>query len=449
MRIIVIIIACSVLSLSCSGPEKRQAESRLLAPFGDQPSAISDKDNNIFVVYGNKESIYFSHSTDQGDTFSEPSLVAELKGLYLGYSSGPRIAITKDYTVVTAMSKKGNYFAWSKSNGEDNWSEPIQVNDVDGSAGEVLGDLTATPDGKLYAVWIDTRVLEDEKHAQPSQPEKEHSSLPIAPKTEEELDKKTPQGSTVRELYAQNSDVPENTHLAFFGDEAENLYWVFLDKDGEVVKAENLQEYKKFKERNKGRVKPKGKIYLSSSVDGGNSWSISRLIYRSPEGSVCECCKPSIISDANGVLTVMFRNNIEGSRDLHFTTSVDGGETFAEPEKLGSGTWKINGCPMDGGGLMVNYAGDLNTIWQRNGEIFTANSSKDEQLIGKGRAPFIAGNDQQTYIVFASGEDIMAIETENSKPIKIGTGSSPKVLSLVDGAIQFWVSEAGISYRKI
>ena len=134
---------------------------------------------------------------------------------------------------------------------------------------------------------------------------------------------------------------------------------------------------------------------------------------------------------------------------MHFTTSVDGGETFAEPEKLGSGTWKINGCPMDGGGLMVNKAGDLSTIWQRKGEIFTANSSEDEQLIGKGRAPFIAGNDQQTYIVFSSGEDIMALDTENSKPIKIGTGSSPKVLSLVDGAIQFWVSDAGINYRKI
>jgi len=173
------------------------------------------------------------------------------------------------------------------------------------------------------------------------------------------------------------------------------------------------------------------------------------MVYRSPEGSVCECCKPSITSDGKGVLTVMFRNNIGGSRDLHFTTSVDGGETFADPEKLGTGTWKINGCPMDGGGLMVNKAGDLSTIWQRKGEIFTANSSEEEQLIGKGRAPFIAGNDQQTYIVFASGEDIMSIDSENSKPIKIGTGSSPKVLSLVDGAIQFWVSEAGISYRKI
>ena len=442
-------IIISLFTLSCNETEIKEAETKILATFGDQPSVTKDHTNQIHVVFGNEESVYIVSSTDEGETFSEPSLVGELNGLYLGYSSGPRIAITENHTVVTAMNKKGNYYAWSKSNSENNWRDPVRVNDIDGSAAEVLGDLTATPNGNLFAVWIDTRILEDEHNTKHAQPEKEHSSSPIPPKTEEELDKTTPQGITVRELYERIGDVPDNTRLAFFGDEEENILWVFLDSEGNAVKAESMDEFKKFRERNAGRVKPKGKIYLSSSEDGGKSWSKSQLVYRSPEGSVCECCKPSITSDAAGVLTVMFRNNIEGSRDLHFTTSVDGGKTFAAPEKLGSGTWKINGCPMDGGGLMVNKAGELSTVWQRKGEIFTANSSDDEQLIGKGRAPAIAANDQQTYIVFASGEDIMAIETDNSKPSKIGTGSSPKVLSLANGAIQFWVSDAGINYRKI
>ena len=449
MKMISFNILIFLFTVSCNETEIKEPLTNLLATFGDQPSVTKDHNNNIFVVFGNEESIYIVNSNDKGESFSEPSLVGELKGLYLGYSSGPRIAITKNITVVTAMNKKGNYFSWSKSNAEDKWSEPVRVNDIDGSASEVLGDLTATPNGNLFAVWIDTRVLEDEEHTKHSQPEKEHNPLPIAPKTEEELDKMTPQGITVRELYKKIGDIPENTRLAFFGDEEENILWVFLDNEGNAVKAESMDEFKKFRERNAGKVKAKGKIYLSSSEDGGKSWSTSRMVYRSPEGSVCECCKPSITSDSKGVLTVMFRNNIGGSRDLHFTTSIDEGETFAEPEKLGSGTWKINGCPMDGGGLMVNSAGDLSTIWQRKGEIFTANSSADEQLIGKGRAPFIAGNDQQTYIVFASGEDIMAFGPEDSQPTKIGTGSSPKVIGLKNGAVQFWVSDAGINYRKI
>ena len=98
---------------------------------------------------------------------------------------------------------------------------------------------------------------------------------------------------------------------------------------------------------------------------------------------------------------------------------------------------------------MVNKVDGLSTIWQRKGEIFTANSSEDEQLIGKGRAPFIAGNDQQTYIVFGSGEDVMALGPEDSQRTIIGAGSSPKVIGLKNGAIQFWVSDAGINYRKI
>lgn len=215
MKISSIIIICSIFFISCSETEKKEGQIRQLATFGDQPSVTADHDNQIFVVFGDKESIYISNSTDEGESFSEPAKIAELIGLYLGYSSGPRIAITKDYTVVTAMNKKGNYFAWTKPNSADKWNGPVRINDVDHSAAEVLGDLTATPDGKFFAVWIDTRELEDEKKAAHAKPEKEHKSAPREPRTEEDLDKMTPKGITVRELYEQNSDVPEDTHLSF------------------------------------------------------------------------------------------------------------------------------------------------------------------------------------------------------------------------------------------
>ncbi len=173
------------------------------------------------------------------------------------------------------------------------------------------------------------------------------------------------------------------------------------------------------------------------------------MIYRSPDGSVCECCKPSIISDNDGNITVMFRNNVNGSRDLHFTRSVDGGETFSIPEKLGSGTWKINGCPMDGGDLIVNSRGELNTIWKRKGDIFMSNSSSSEEKIGSGKSPSISANDQETYVVFSQGEDIISTTSDNSSPTKIGTGSSPKVIALKNGAIYFWVNTDGINFKKV
>ncbi len=43
--------------------------------------------------------------------------------------------------------------------------------------------------------------------------------------------------------------------------------------------------------REKGTV-----LYASKSMDHGETWSKNILVYRSPDGSICECCHPSIIA---------------------------------------------------------------------------------------------------------------------------------------------------------
>ena len=436
----------SIFFISCQ--DSKQKSNNLITSSGEQPSVSKNAFGEIEVVFGNEESIYYSSSKNQGDSFSKPSLVAKHEGLVLGYSSGPGIATTSTSVVVTAPDQLGNLYAWSRPVDTEVWSGPFRINDVDKSAGESLSDITSTPDGYLYCVWIDTRFLEQNSPAEHSVSKpKNYAIEPVS--VEEDLNEITPIGITKGELYKRIGDVPKNAQLAFHDDNNGNLYWVFFDKDKNVLKAENYEEYKKFRERNGDRIKPEGKIYLASSPDGGKTWSKSKMIYRSPDGSVCECCKPSIISDNDGNITVMFRNNVNGSRDLHFTRSVDGGETFSIPEKLGSGTWKINGCPMDGGDLIVNSRGELNTIWKRKGDIFMSNSSSSEEKIGSGKSPSISANDQETYVVFSQGEDIISTTSDNSSPTKIGTGSSPKVIALKNGAIYFWVNTDGINFKKV
>jgi len=440
------LLILSIFFISCQ--ESKHNTKNLIASFGEQPSISKNTFGEIEIVFGNEESIYYSSSKNQGNSFSKPSLVAKHEGLVLGYSSGPGIATTSTSVVVTAPDKMGNLYAWSRLVGTEVWSEPIRINDVEKSVGESLSDITSTPDGHLYCVWIDTRFLEPNSQTEHSvSKSKNHTIEPVSVK--EDLNEITPVGITKGELYKRIGDVPKNAQLAFHDDNNGNLYWVFFDKDKNVLKAENYEEYEKFRERNGERIKIEGKIYLASSPDGGKTWSKSKMIYRSPDGSVCECCKPSIISDDDGNITVMFRNNINGSRDLHFTKSVDGGETFSIPEKLGSGTWKINGCPMDGGDLVVNNRGEFNTIWKRKGAIFMSNSSKSEERIGSGKSPSISTNDQKTYIAFSQGEDIISTTPDNLSPTKIGTGSSPKVIALKNGAIYFWVNSEGINYKKV
>ncbi len=81
----------------------------------------------------------------------------------------------------------------------------------------------------------------------------------------------------------------------------------------------------------------------------------------------------------------MFRNFLNGNRDLYLIKSYDRGNTFGQAQKLGNGNWKLDGCPMDGGGLAINENKVPQTVWRREGEIYTAAPGEPEKEIGAGR----------------------------------------------------------------
>lgn len=132
-------------------------------------------------------------------------------------------------------------------------------------------------------------------------------------------------------------------------------------------------------------------LYGASSNDGGATWSANHKIYSSPDGHICECCHPSVaVRDQGREIFVTFRNWLAGSRDLYMARSVDGGRTFTTA-KLGEGTWPLNACPMDGGGLFVDAEGPL-TVWRRDSTIFFARPGHRETEIGPGKNPTLAGH---------------------------------------------------------
>ncbi|MEJ7607250.1 MAG: sialidase family protein, partial [Bryobacteraceae bacterium] len=165
-------------------------------------------------------------------------------------------------------------------------------------------------------------------------------------------------------------------------------------------------------------------LYGSFSRDGGASWSKNQLIYASPDGKICECCHPSLYVTPDGQFHVMWRNNLEGSRDMWLASSSNRGQTWTS-QKLGRGTWPLNACPMDGGGLSVDPAGRLQSVWRRDGGIYTARPGEQEMRAGKGKDPAIAGR----YIAWTDELSIKFAEV----------GQESKVLS-EDGA---FVSLAG------
>jgi hypothetical protein len=74
----------------------------------------------------------------------------------------------------------------------------------------------------------------------------------------------------------------------------------------------------------------------------------------------------------------MFRNWIDGSRDFYLTKFTNNSQRFPQPQIPGTGTWKLKGCPMDGGGILLDSKNVMHTTWQREGNIFCAQPGEQE-----------------------------------------------------------------------
>lgn len=333
-----ITIICSVFS--CNEKPVKSKPDFVIAE-GKIPNITKDKSGNIHLAYGHGDSVMYCYSSDKGNSFSSPALVAVLPGLFSFAMRGPQIAATDNGLIITACTSKGNIFSYHLQNGK--WQQGERINDADTVAKEGLMALAA--DGKnAFAVWLDLRG-------------------------------------------------------------------------------------------NK-----RNKIYGSASDDNGKTWSKNTMIYTSPDTGVCPCCKPSVIMK-NDRVYVMFRNWLHGDRDLYLIQSSDEGHSFGTAQKLGTGSWQLNACPMDGGSLTVNKTGEVQTVWTRKGNIFTAIPGIPEIEIGKGRNCTIANMGNENVYAWSDENKIVCMRSNGTRKT-LGNGSLPVLKSLDDHhVICIWQNE--------
>ncbi len=191
----------------------------------------------------------------------------------------------------------------------------------------------------------------------------------------------------------------------------------------------------------------KTEIYAARSTDGGATWGANQLVYHSPSGSVCECCHPSIAVDVAGKVSILFRNSVGGNRDMYVTTSADG-ERFTPAKKLGTGTWKLDACPMDGGMLSVDGKERLYTVWRRDKSLFLTSGGPKEISLGFGEQPWLAATAAGPIAVWVNRRegDLWMLRPKAKEPTKIASDARDPVVVAVPGkdqAVMCWEGRTG------
>jgi hypothetical protein len=100
----------------------------------------------------------------------------------------------------------------------------------------------------------------------------------------------------------------------------------------------------------------RSKLYVGS-VDGA-------ILPRPITGGVCYCCKTAIATGMDGAVFAAWRHVYPGSiRDIAFTSSRDGGKTFASPLRVSEDKWVLEGCPDDGPAMAVDAKNRIHIVW--------------------------------------------------------------------------------------
>lgn len=319
-----------------------------LAAKGFHPVVCTNARQEVEVVYGLEDRIYYTASKNQGQTYTPAEMVDTLKDLFLVAQRRPQIASNGQVTLIIALNKAGNIFAYSRDKKTGKWTKRIRVSDQPDIAKEGFVSVAAGPDNMFYAVWNDLRG-----------------------------------------------------------------------------KAGN-------------------KVVGSRSLDGGKTWSANQILYQSPDGPICPCCSPSVAIEGKQVY-ITFRNSLGGYRDIHLLTSSDGGQHFGQPQKLGTGSWKLEGCPMDGGGIAIPEPGHIVTAWRREDRIYVAEPGQPEREVARGgKNVALAANAQGNFIVWQADGKIWAITPQHPTPVSLGPGAFARVAALSRQAVCVWETENGL-----
>jgi hypothetical protein len=191
----------------------------------------------------------------------------------------------------------------------------------------------------------------------------------------------------------------------------------------------------------------KQKIAGATSTDGGRTWSANRMLYASPDTTVCECCRLSMAAAGNDVY-IQFRNYLGGARDLYLMHSADGGRTYAPAQKLGLGAWKLNACPMDGGTVALQANGKPLTVWRREGTVYQCQPGQAEQAVAEGRNCTLAVTATGPILAWEH-RGTLYVKPDRGQAVAVGQGQVPGLAVSGSSAVCVWEQDKQIRVATV
>ena len=191
----------------------------------------------------------------------------------------------------------------------------------------------------------------------------------------------------------------------------------------------------------------KTKLYAARSTDAGLTWSPNFLVYESPEGTICECCAPSLANMGEDKWAAMWRNVLSGSRDMHLATIS--GTSTGPAQKLGAGTWKLNACPMDGGGLAM-FKGQVYSAWRREHDVFLARAGEAEKRLGSGADVAITATKEGIQVAWVQAGKVYVTNANATEPQLLGEhAANVSLIEVAGGVLAAWEADGQIEIRRL
>jgi hypothetical protein len=182
--------------------------------------------------------------------------------------------------------------------------------------------------------------------------------------------------------------------------------------------------------------------WIRVSRDGGVTWGEDVSIYQSPDSHICECCVPNVAISPTGEIAAMWRNWLGGSRDVYMATSRDG-RTFSAAQKLGTGTWKLNGCPMDGGSLAFAPTGEWLAVWRRERAVFATDATAPEKQLAPNATQPVAAYAGKTPLLLWEANGVLMLQRGTTTPERFAeNAASASIVSGSDSAVIAWEGTA-------